>query len=152
MSEDNSSPNILTAGIGQSGRWTITATVTEATPECWKIEVEREGSIPFSDFSFSISGPEVVDDVLAFVEQTLGRQQRTSVKIGDREHPSFTSPQLTVGQFGGVPVELYKDGAEDRYFVVIYPGNGVLRFIIVGEELGDFIDALRQLKSEITIA
>jgi hypothetical protein len=139
------------AGTGRFGQWKVTAWVTTAKPDCWLIEIERAKSL-FSDFSFSILGPEVVGEVLRFIQQTIGSRQYSdrTVAIGSGEVRPFACPKLTVGRFASIPVELYKDGAEDRYFLVVaQPGQGALRFVILDEELRDFMLALQQLKEEL---
>ncbi len=140
------------AGSGQAGHWTITAWVTAAATDRWQIEVERSQCL-FSDFSFNVPGPGVVEEIMAFVEQTLGSQQYgdLSVEVGGQESRTFTCPRLAVGRFAGVPVALYKDGAEDRYFVVVSQfGQGALRFVILGEELRELLEALGRLKGELS--
>jgi len=147
-----STSGVELAGSGRAGRWTITAWVTAAATDRWQIEVERSKCL-FSDFSFNVPGPGVVGEILAFVEKTLGAEQYgdLSVKMGGRESRTFTCPQLAVGWFAGVPVALYKDGGEDRYFIVVsLSGQGALRFVLLGEELRELLVALGRLKGELS--
>jgi hypothetical protein len=141
------------AGTGHAGRWELTAWVNVAKPKCWQIEIERSNSF-FSDFSFGISGPEIIDDALLFIQQTIGLIQYSdsSIEIESHEVRPFVCPKLSVGRFAGIPVELFKDGAEDRYFLVAaLTGQGAIRFVILGEELRDFVDALRRLSENVRV-
>src|SRR5262245_32319622 len=118
-SREDESRYVETVATGSSGRWIIEIYTMPSIPGRWFVEIAAAAS-SFSDLHFGIPGPHIVKEVLEFIQQTLGKIQYSEdiLVFGGQEVRPFTCPRLVLGQFGSAPVELYKDGAEDRYFLV----------------------------------
>ncbi|MHC4398248.1 MAG: hypothetical protein ACYTG0_01055 [Planctomycetota bacterium] len=142
-------PEVATAKVGG---WSFAVVEPTGDSESWLIEISPPGA-SFIDLYFNMEGPELVEKVLRFIQNTRGQRQYgdlyelpTGQKI-----PTFRDPSITIGQYVGVDVDLFKDGSEkDHYFVVIAgPHRNVIRLRVFGSELNNVITALESLHEQL---
>lgn len=81
-------------------------------------------------FRFALTSRDQVERILAFLREYTGQ---------------LVFAEITVGSFQGAPVRLIKDDeCVDRFWLRAYAGGGMVEFLLIGNDLTEFTDAVSQ--------
>jgi hypothetical protein len=128
---------------GSSGAWDISINETIRGKEKWYADIEG----PSVYLSFQLVDLDIVDKMIAFLDRHVSAdaspRKARSGKAGE---------ELTIGSFGQALVLLIGDNEyRDRCFLVVGPKNGCcVRFPLWGEDTRMILDALRQVREDVT--
>jgi hypothetical protein len=124
---------------GTSGPWEVAIDETTSGATRWYVQVEG----PSVTFYFEVHSLDIVDKMLQFLEP-----RREMSPNGSKEK----NCSLGIGKDKKAPITLVNDDEYgDRFFIVVGPTeNPTVRFAVAGTDATQIIDALRQVKEDLS--
>jgi hypothetical protein len=139
VESDNESVGLLANGC--CGPWAVEIDETISAADRWFAQIEG----PLVYLCFEIPSPDIIDEVLEFLEA------RPLLMEGLPPSPADRSVTLIIGKDKQTPVALLRDDEyTDRYFLVVGPPpRPLVRFSIAGTDLKAIKHALRQVIEDL---
>jgi hypothetical protein len=126
---------------GSSGDWEVAIDEATSGAERWYAQIEG----PTISFYFEIPSLDIVSEIQHFLERGAA-ETKCSPKNSDERNGS-----LTIGKDKKTPITLFQDDEyADRYFLVVGPLDcPMVRFTLVGRDVREIAEALRQVQEDL---
>lgn len=116
------------------------------TAETWEVQL----TVGMFDVGARVDSPATLRELAAFFEQTFGSEGFGQIQQPDGSTVYADEKVFQLGTSGGLPLYVVKDGTYDtRYHIVLGVEPNYLRFTPTLTQTTSFIEALRQLVTEI---
>ena len=123
---------------GSAGQWEVSIDESLRGEEAWLAEIDG----PAVSFVFQLQSLSVVSEAIRFLAAGPGKPSDSP------KCPSAS--ELTLGSFGGGPVQLIRDNEElVRCFLVVDSGNSCLRITLLEDDIRRLCEALREVSDDL---